>query len=91
MPRLAGTKLTEFKLYAPGAKKVVLAGSFNNWNTGKLLAKKDSKGNWQLKVGLKPGRHEYKFIVDGAWTNDPRCTSCVANSLGTHNCVVEVK
>jgi 1,4-alpha-glucan branching enzyme len=91
MPRLAGTKLTEFKLYAPRAKKVVLSGSFNNWNTSKLLAKKDSKGNWMVKVGLKPGKYEYKFIVDGSWVNDPRCTSCVANSLGTHNCVVEVK
>ncbi|MBU0548680.1 MAG: glycogen-binding domain-containing protein [Candidatus Omnitrophica bacterium] len=91
MPRLAGTRLTEFKLYAPGAKKVALAGSFNKWATNKLLAKKDSKGNWLVKVGLKLGRHEYKFIVDGSWINDPHCTTCVANSLGTHNCVVEVK
>ncbi len=91
MPRTAGTKPTEFKLYAPGAKKVAVAGSFNKWDTRKLTAKKDSKGNWVAKVALKPGRHEYKFVVDETWTNDPRCTSCVANSLGSHNCVVEVK
>jgi len=91
MPRLAGTKITSFKFYAPGAKKVVLSGSFNKWDTEKFPAKKDSKGNWGVKVGLKPGRHEYKFIVDGVWMNDPHCTDCVANSLGTHNCVIEVK
>ncbi len=91
MPRVAGTKPTEFKLYAPEAKKVVLAGSFNKWNNNKLLAKKDNKDSWVVKVGLKPGRYEYKFIVDGSWINDPHCTSCVANSLGSHNCVVEVK
>jgi len=91
MPPTAGTKLTEFKLYAPGAKKVVVSGSFNKWDTEKLLGKKDSKSNWAAKVALKPGRHEYKFIVDGTWTNDPHCTSCVANTLGTHNCVIEVK
>ena len=91
MPRVAGTKPTEFKLYAPAAKKVVLSGSFNKWDTKKLIAKKDTKGNWLVKVSLKPGRHEYKFIVDGSWINDPRCTACVANSLGSHNCVVEVK
>ena len=91
MPRIAETKLKEFKLYAPGAKQVVVAGSFNKWNTRSLLAKQDSKGSWVVKVALKPGRHEYKFIVDGAWINDPGCTSCVANSVGSHNCVIEVK
>lgn len=91
MPRTAQTKLTQFKLYAPGARKVVVAGSFNSWDAKKLPAKKDSKGNWVAKAALTPGRHEYKFVVDGAWINDPHCTSCVANSLGSHNCVVEVK
>jgi len=91
MPRTAGTKPTQFKLYAPGAKNVVVSGSFNKWDTKKLAAKKDSKGNWVIKAALKPGRHEYKFVVDGSWINDPHCTSCVANSLGSHNCVVEVK
>jgi len=91
MPRTTGTKPVEFKLYAPGAKKVVVSGSFNKWDTKELLAKKDSKGSWAAKVALKSGRYEYKFIVDGNWVNDPRCTSCVANSVGSHNCVIEVK
>ena len=91
MPQTNGTKPTEFKLYAPQAKKVVLSGSFNKWDTKKLTAKKDTKGNWLAKASLKPGKHEYKFIVDGSWINDPRCTLSVPNSLGSHNCVVEVK
>jgi len=92
MPRTtAGTKPIEFKLYAPTAKKVMVAGSFNKWDTKKIAAKKDTKGSWSAKVALRPGKHEYKFIVDGSWTNDPRCTTCVANSFGSHNCVVEVK
>jgi 1,4-alpha-glucan branching enzyme len=90
MARVAA-KPTEFKFYAPQAKKVSLAGSFNSWNTKALSAKKDSRGNWAVKVNLKPGRHEYKFLVDGSWLNDPRCTSCVVNSFGTQNCVVDVK
>jgi len=91
MPRTTGTKPTEFKYYAPSAKKVIVSGSFNRWDTKKTLAKADSKGNWIAKVALKPGKYEYKFIVDGNWTNDPRCTSCVINPLGSQNCVVEVK
>lgn len=91
MANLIGKRVTEFKFFAPQAKKVTLAGSFNNWNTKELSAKKDSKGNWATKVSLKPGRYEYKFLADGTWLNDPRCNSCVVNSFGTHNCVIEVK
>lgn len=85
------TKSTEFKFYAPQARRVSLAGSFNNWNSRTLSAKKDSQGNWMVKVNLKPGRYEYKFIVDGNWTNDPRCSWYIPNNLGTQNCVMEVK
>ena len=91
MARLMGSKAVEFKFYSPQARRVSLAGTFNNWDTKALSAKRDSRGNWAVKVNLKPGRHEYKFVVDGSWLNDPRCTSCVTNSLGTQNCVVEVK
>jgi 1,4-alpha-glucan branching enzyme len=91
MVRICASRLTEFKFYAPQAKRVSLAGSFNNWDTKKLLAKKDSRGNWSAKVNLKPGRYEYKFFVDGSWLSDPRCSSCVTNSFGSQNCVIEVK
>lgn len=84
-------KEIEFKLNAPKARKVILAGSFNNWDTKSISAKKDAQGNWAVKVSLVPGKYEYKFFVDGSWLNDPRCKSCVPNNFGTQNCVVEVK
>jgi 1,4-alpha-glucan branching enzyme len=91
MPRITDGKATEFILYAPQAKKVSLAGSFNNWDTKRFSAKKDTKGNWLVKLNLKPGRHEYKFFVDGNWWNDPQCTSNIQNSFGTSNSIIEVK
>jgi 1,4-alpha-glucan branching enzyme len=81
---------TEFRLYSPKAKRVSIAGSFNNWDTSKYVAKRDSKGNWIVQVSLKPGRYEYKFFVDGSWINDPK-SNAVFNSFGTQNSVVEVK
>jgi len=84
-------KSTEFKLHAPNAKRVTLAGSFNNWDTKTLTAKKMLKGNWSVKVSLKPGIYEYKFLVDGNWVNDPNCSSCVCNSFGSQNCTISVK
>ncbi len=91
MAKMMLSKPTEFKFYAPGAKRVSLAGTFNNWDTKALSAKKDSRGNWVAKISLKPGRYEYKFVVDGSWINDPSCHKCVPNSLGSQNCLVEVK
>jgi len=84
-------KPTEFRLYAPQARQVSLAGSFNSWNTKTLSAKKDSRGNWAAKVNLKPGRYEYKFLVDGSWLNDPNCRSYIPNAFGSQNSLIEVR
>ncbi len=88
---MARAKPVEFRLYAPQAKCVNLAGSFNGWDTKTNNTKKDSKGNWSTKVSLEPGKHEYKFFVDGAWWNDPNCAACKPNAFGSQNCVIEVK
>lgn len=92
MAKISSSKTASFKLHAPNAKKVAVAGSFNNWNIKDLNAKKDTKGYWSAKVNLKPGRYEYKFFVDGTWVNDPHCSAgCITNSFGSQNCVLEIK
>jgi 1,4-alpha-glucan branching enzyme len=92
MARTCGTpKTVEFRLYAPSAKKVRLAGDFNKWSTRNLTAKKDTKGNWMIKASLKPGRYEYKFFVDGRWMDDPSCGWRVGNAFGSQNCVIDIK
>lgn len=91
MVKLAAARPTEFKCYAPQAKRVSLAGTFNDWNTKAISARKDSKGSWTVKVNLKPGKYEYKFFVDGSWVNDPKCSACIPNVFGSKNCVLEIK
>ncbi len=91
MVRKVTEKPTQFKIYAPKAKKVNLAGDFNSWDLKGAVAKKDSKGNWSAKISLKPGRYEYKFFVDGNWINDPNNNAVAINSFGTQNSVIEVK
>jgi 1,4-alpha-glucan branching enzyme len=91
MRKLLSAKPREFRIYAPGAKRVNLAGTFNSWNNKALSAKRDSKGNWMVKVSLRPGRYEYKFVVDGSWINDPHCTSFAQNPFGSQNCVLEIR
>ncbi len=52
------------------AGSVAIAGEFNNWNTGATLMEK-KEGVWTVTVELPPGKHEYKFVVDGQWMADP--------------------
>jgi 1,4-alpha-glucan branching enzyme len=83
-------KSHEFALEAPGATQVVVTGSFCGWQASGLALKKDKKGVWRAKVSLAPGRHEYRFVVDGVWRDDPACTEHATNPYGTDNCVLYV-
>ena len=73
-------KDTVFEFFAPQAQDVQLAGSFNNWDAS----------HWRLSLKLKPGRYEYRYLVDGNWENDQRPVICVPNAFGTWNCVIEI-
>jgi hypothetical protein len=52
------------------AKKVFLAGSFNNWNERDLQMILFN-GKWVFHLYLREGTHAYKFIVDNNWILDP--------------------
>lgn len=62
-----------------GAKKVMLAGSFNGWRENELQMNKTATG-WELLYTLGAGNYEYKFIVDGKWITDPANAMSSANS-----------
>ncbi len=88
---------TRCTCHAPEAKAVFLAGTFNGWNTKSTSMAKDANGNWSVPVDLKPGRYEYKLVIDGAWCCAPgcddrnfQCAKCVVNGYGTMNRVIEV-
>src|SRR4030042_2515809 len=77
----------QFEFPAPEALEVYLAGDFNNWDSSASPMKKDKKGIWKTAISLKPGRYEYRFLVDGNWENDPSCSNCIPNEFGSQNCV----
>lgn len=52
------------------AQRVIVAGSFNHWDTGELKMIKTIDG-WILPIFLSEGTHAYKFIIDGTWITDP--------------------
>ena len=88
--------LTTFSCYAPEAKTVSLAGSFNEWKPETTPMERQENGEWTVSLKLPPGCYEYKFVVDGDWCCEPgrgdsgTCPHCVRNPFGTVNCYVEV-
>lgn len=74
---------------ATQAAKVHVAGDFNGWKP--LAMRKLKMGAYAANVPAKPGKHEYKFLVDGQWIADPDNPSKVANAFGTENSVAKVK
>lgn len=69
------------------AKKVFLSGDFNDWSTGGFPMKRE-RGEWVLTVHLSPGKHIYKFIVDGKWIMDPANKLWEQNKDQTGNSVI---
>jgi 5'-AMP-activated protein kinase regulatory beta subunit len=96
--REKGASGIEFSCQAGDAKRVYLAGTFNDWNPEATAMEEAGDGVWKLRLKLKPGRYEYKFVVDGKWCCDPSrddhdlsVPDCGPNSFGTLNRVIDVK
>jgi Glycogen recognition site of AMP-activated protein kinase len=73
----------------PDAKQVYLAGYFNNWNPEGIKMRKIADG-WEYDLSLKPGRYEYKFVIDSNWIHDPANKDSVINEHGTFNSVLHI-
>lgn len=79
----------DFEIKAPQAKEVYIVGDFTGWEK-KIRLRRFSEGVWRKRLALRPGRHEYKFVVDGEWHVDPDNEHRVYNALGTLNSVKEL-
>lgn len=75
----------------PGAQKVYVAGDFNGWDpTARRMRRlRKDMDAFVAVVDLEPGRHEFRYVVDGEWTSCPHSPR-VSNDMGTENSVVEV-
>jgi len=72
------------------AKRVFIAGTFNNWNEKDTEAYFVEDGIWEAVLELNPGIYEYKFIVDGNWVIDPNAFAYVDDGFGGKNGAFEV-
>jgi len=82
---------TTFKLEAPHAAEVFIVGSFNGWNLTANPLKKNREGTWACALAIEPGEHEYRFLVDEIWWDDPANPARRWNEFGTQNCIIIVE
>jgi hypothetical protein len=74
----------QFRLAAPEARHVAVAGSFTAWEPRHELYE-TAPGVWTAMVPLSPGVHDYVFVVDGEhWVPDPHAVQ-VDDSFGGTN------
>jgi 1,4-alpha-glucan branching enzyme len=78
------------ELVNPAAKQVFVAGSFNNWQPEQTPLMAAGNGRWAGDLKVRPGRHEYLFVVDGQWLPDPNAKESVENPFGGRNSVLTV-
>ncbi len=69
------------------AKSVMVTGSFNNWSESGYTMARDVEG-WYIDLHLRPGKHRYKFIIDGNWVLDPDNPHWEENEFSTGNSVL---
>lgn len=81
------TRKETFQIVEPDAQEVVLVGDFTDWQENPVLLKRQKDGIWKISIELEPGEHEYRFVVDGEWRNDLKCTHRKSNPFGGENCI----
>ncbi len=91
VPQQEQTVTVRMNFYAPEARHVAVAGTFNKWKVDADVLTKQENGTWTIDIPLKPGVYTYMFVVDGkAWVTDPNAESYRDDGFGYQNSVVSV-
>lgn len=71
------------------ARRVYLAGSFNDWKSRDLAMQRTASG-WELPLYLADGTHTYRFVVDNKWIADPGNPERLPNEYHDYNSVIRL-
>lgn len=81
-----------FLVNATGATNVQLAGDFNNWNPdAHTLSQVNGKnGLWYTILPLKKGKYNYRYVVDGEWSEDKDNPEYEESLFGVKQSVIKI-
>jgi len=79
-----------FRVWAPFAQKVFVAGEFNNWSTDANPLFSENNGFWSVDVAGAGVGQQYKFVIvdaagDSLWRMDPYASSIARNAQSVLN------
>jgi 1,4-alpha-glucan branching enzyme len=85
--------IVRFTVLAPGAKQVVLVGSFNGWaKDATPMAVINGASLWAVDVPLKEGEYTFMYLIDGVqWVTPTLAEDFVTDEFGQTNGVVTVR
>ncbi len=86
MPKLSEVS---FCITAPDAKEVYVVGDFNAWQQDNTSRMENHNGVWSKTLRFNCGRYQYRFIIDGVWTEDPNNPVREMNPYGQMNSLIE--
>lgn len=88
---LGGDVVITFSYDAPDADLVTIAGSFQGWNETATPMTRGDDGVWTYELVVPPDTVlQYKFLVDGTWTEDPDAPATTDDGYGGLNGLVNV-
>lgn len=81
-----------FRVWAPNANAVTVAGQFNNWNANTNPLVSEGNGNWSADIAGAQVGQQYKYVIKRTgqadlWKKDPRSTQA-QNSSSNANSIV---
>jgi 1,4-alpha-glucan branching enzyme len=82
-------KNIHFEFLGKAGSQVFVAGTFNNWSpTANPLKDNPDSGHFKTVLQVTAGMHEYKFVVNDEWIEDPKSAEHVQNIYGSLNSVL---
>lgn len=71
---------TTFRVWAPNAGSVSVAGSFNGWSSASRPLSAETGGWWSADVEGAGVNHQYRYVMNGShWRTDPRAKAVVSS------------
>ncbi len=71
---------TTFRVWAPNAASVNVAGNFNSWSSTSNPLASEGNGWWSVDVPQAAVQHQYKYVINGSiWKVDPRAQDVVSS------------
>ncbi|MCK5113769.1 MAG: isoamylase early set domain-containing protein [Phycisphaerae bacterium] len=78
----------DFMFFRPDAKRVSIAGDFNDWKPDDLKMQPVGKGHWGCKMSLPAGEYRFRYCADGEWFADYAACGLEPGSFGMDSLLV---